>query len=152
MKLFTEMLPRLNTIWSLKQCLKSESGTEFSAESRGTAHGQGVGERSPLKLQNYRNRSLRQVTYWFYMILVVVADLITCKLTPQKPRRWSFGSASKRYWPLLTIQGTPLERVSVYKLLGVFNYFCLPMLGNTYWLYTNQTHEHQTMSWNSKAG
>ena len=30
------------------------------------------------------------------------------------------GCASKMDWPPLTIQGTPLERASVYKLLGVF--------------------------------
>jgi len=37
-----------------------------------------------------------------------------------KTKEMILGSTSKRDWPLLTIHGTPLERVSVYKLLGVF--------------------------------
>jgi len=37
-----------------------------------------------------------------------------------KTKEMIFGSASDGDWPSLTIQGTPLERVSVYKLLDVF--------------------------------
>jgi len=37
-----------------------------------------------------------------------------------KTKEMILGSTAKRDWPLLTIHGTPLERVSVYKLLGVF--------------------------------
>jgi len=37
-----------------------------------------------------------------------------------KTKEMILGSTSKRDWPLLTIHGTPLETVSVYKLLGFF--------------------------------
>jgi len=42
------------------------------------------------------------------------------QINSTKTKEMILGSASKRDWPSLTIQGTTLERVCVYKLLGVF--------------------------------
>jgi len=48
------------------------------------------------------------------------ADENNMQVNCTKNKEMILGSTSKRDWPLLTIHCTPLERVSVYKLLGVF--------------------------------
>ena len=48
------------------------------------------------------------------------ADENNMQINCIKTKEMMLGSTSKRDWPLLTIHGTPLERVSVYKLLGFF--------------------------------
>jgi len=48
------------------------------------------------------------------------ADENNMQINCTKSKEMILGSTSNRDWPLLTIHGTPIERVSVYKLLGVF--------------------------------
>jgi len=48
------------------------------------------------------------------------ADENNMQINCTKTKEMILGSTSKRDWPVLTIHGTPLERVSVDKLLGAF--------------------------------
>ena len=48
------------------------------------------------------------------------ADENNMQINCTKTKENILGSTSKRDWPSLSIHGTPLERVSIYKLLGVF--------------------------------
>jgi len=52
--------------------------------------------------------------------LLTWSDENDMQINLTKTKEMILGSAPKRDWPPLTILGTPLERVSVYNLLGVF--------------------------------
>jgi len=52
--------------------------------------------------------------------LLISSDENNMQINSMKTKMVILGSASNRDWPSLTIHGTPLKRVSVYKLLVVF--------------------------------
>jgi len=51
-----------------------------------------------------------------------------------KTKKMIRGRGSKTDWPLLTIRDTSLERVSVFKLFGVYIGLSADTLGNSRWL------------------
>ena len=68
------------------------------------------------------NRAMSKISNMQSLLdqLLTWSDENNMQINSIKTKEMILGSASKRHWPSLTVRGTTLERVSVYKLLGVF--------------------------------